>query len=89
MASVNFLYRSTKPYGKLTARLLYRHMDQDFQYDSPTDIYVEKPFWDIYKTSKRLREAHLIEKKTIIEAKTSDLVVHVLNKFTKENTANQ
>lgn len=88
MASVNFLYRSTKPYGKLTARLLYRHMDQDFQYDSPTDIYVEKPFWDIYKTSKRLREAHLIEKKTIIEAKTSDLVVHVLNKFTKENTAN-
>lgn len=88
MASINFFYRSTKDYAKLTARLLYSSNGVNFQFDSPTEIYTSKEFWGLYRIGKKMREAHLIEKKNEIDTKISELKVLVLDSFSKEHISN-
>ena len=88
MASINFFYRSTKDYGKLTTRLLFSFNGVNYQLDSPTEIYTSKEFWDLYRSGKKMREAHLIVKKNEIDTKVSELKVLVLNSFSKEHISN-
>jgi integrase len=88
MASINFFFRSTKDYAKLTARLLYSTNGINYQFDSPTEIYTTKEFWSLYRNGKKMREAHLIEKKNEIDTKISELRVLVLNSFSKEHMSN-
>lgn len=88
MASINFFYRSTKDYAKITARLLYSSNGKNYQFDSPTEIYVSRDFWDLYKTGKKIRDAHLIEKKNELDTKTSELTVLILESFSKESIMN-
>ena len=88
MASINFFYRSTKDYGKLTTRLLFSFNGVNYQLDSPTEIYTSKEFWDLYRSGKKMREAHLIVKKNEIDTTVSELKVLVLDSFSKEHISN-
>jgi integrase len=46
MATVNFLYRSTKDKANLILRLLYRYNENDFVIGVPTKLEVEKNYWN-------------------------------------------
>ena len=45
MASINFLYRSTKEKSNLILRLLYRYNGTDFVLGSKIRIEIEKNYW--------------------------------------------
>ena len=52
MASVVFLYRSTKDSACLTARLLFRLDKKDFILASKTKLEVTKTYWNKKHTTK-------------------------------------
>ena len=45
MATVNFLYRSTKEKAPLNLRLLFRHDDKDYVLGAKTQFQVSKHYW--------------------------------------------
>lgn len=45
MATLNYLYRSTKPEACLNIRLLFRHNDIDYQIGAKSKIKVSKDYW--------------------------------------------
>lgn len=45
MASVNFLYRSTKDKSNLVLRLLYRYDGKDYVFGAKTQFEVFKQYW--------------------------------------------
>jgi hypothetical protein len=45
MASINFLYRSTKDKANLNLRLLYRYNGNDYVFGTKTKIEVSKNYW--------------------------------------------
>ena len=45
MATINFLFRSTKEEAPLTLRLLFRHNNKDFVFGASTKIKVTKEYW--------------------------------------------
>jgi len=58
MATINFLYRSTRPNSTLTVRLLFRHADKDYTFATRTNETIEKVLFEkIYK--KNIRDAEL------------------------------
>ena len=54
MATVNFLYRSTKEKANLHVRLLYRFNDNDFVFGANTKFETTKDYWS---------DNHIIDKK--------------------------
>ena len=53
MASVVFLYRSTKESACLTARLLFRHEKKDYVLASKTKLKVDRAYWEKKHTVNR------------------------------------
>ena len=45
MATINFLFRSTKEEAPLTLRLLFRHNDVDYVFGSTIKLNVKKEYW--------------------------------------------
>ena len=45
MASINFLYRSTKEKANLNVRLLFRHNSKDYVFGAKTNLEVLKHYW--------------------------------------------
>lgn len=88
MASIKFYYRSTKEYAKLTARLRFSHNNKNYQYDAPTEIYVDKRFWDDLLSGKRFKEAEQLKKKQDIDAQMAGLNIRVIDAFSRENFIN-
>lgn len=74
MATVNFLYRSTKDKADLVLRLLYRFNDNDFVFGAKTKYEVSKDYWN---------ENHVPDKKTKKIKGTKD--VDILNKRLEVN----
>ena len=79
MASVNFLYRSTKDKAPLTLRLLYRHKDKDFVFGSKVKYEVEKGYWKIHY--KNTRDATIRNKQTEVNAELQKIENFILNAF--------
>jgi integrase len=80
MATVNFLYRSTKDKAPLTLRLLFRHKGKDFVFSSRTKYEVEKNYW----SKKHFNNSKNAEIKVKQAKVTSDLLKienYVLDKF--------
>jgi len=75
MATVNFLYRSTKDKANLHVRLLYRFSDNDFVFGANTKFETTKDYWS---------ENHVVDKKTKKIKGTKD--VQTLNKRLEVNT---
>jgi hypothetical protein len=82
MASVNFLYRSTKDSANLNLRLLYRYNDEDFVHGVKTKLEIEYNNW--YGHHAELKGNKKKGSKEIKIKKTND--VDVLNRRLEVNT---
>jgi len=86
MATINFLYRSTKETGNLTLRLLFSINGKGLSIYGNTKISISKENWNlINKPKSKRKDISIINLKTEIESKTTELQNHVLSAFEKTN----
>ena len=81
MATVNFLYRSTKDKANLIIRLLYRHNDEDYVFGANTKLQVTKQYWTKDQKQKRPKDIEISNKQTEVNNELNKLENHVLNAF--------
>lgn len=80
MASINFLYRSTKDKSNLNLRLLYRYNGKDYVLGSKTKVEVEKKYWN--KLHKRKsKDIEITNKQTEINVELNKIENHILTAF--------
>ncbi len=92
MATVNFLYRSTKDKANLHLRLLYRFNDTDFVVGVNTKFEVSKDYWDknhvIDKKTKKIKgtkEPDILNKRLEVNNELNNIENHVLKAFNSVN----
>jgi integrase len=85
MATVNFLYRSTREKAPLVIRLLYRHNDNDFVFGAKTKLEVSKYYWSKEHKRKRGLDIDLVNTQTEVNKKITEIKNHVLTNFNKTN----
>tara|TARA_B100000787_G_scaffold165364_1_gene149152 strand:+ start:238 stop:453 length:216 start_codon:yes stop_codon:yes gene_type:complete len=56
MATINFLYRSTKEEAPLTIRILHRHKNKDYVFSCKTEYEIKKSYWKLHGTKSRNAE---------------------------------
>jgi integrase len=84
MATVNFLYRSTKEKANLSLRLLYRFNDIDFVFGANTKCEVSKEYWN--KQHKKKSKNITIENLQIeINDKLKLIKDHIIKVFNSVN----
>lgn len=81
MATVNFLYRSTKRKACLNMRLLFRSNNKDFAIGGKSKIEVSKDYWNNYHTLKRIKDIEIKNLQSSVSDKISDLENYILNEF--------
>jgi integrase len=93
MATVNFLYRSTKDKANLHLRLLYRYNDNDFVFGANTKFEVLKDYWNenhiIDKKTKKIKgtkEVSILNKRLEVNNELNKIENHVLNAFNTVST---
>lgn len=95
MATINFLYRSSKENAPLNVRLLFREEGADFIIGAISKVMIydreeliqnpklsAKEFWNKY-AKKRPKDIELINKKAQLEAELNKLENHILKAFDK------
>lgn len=95
MATINFLYRSTKDKANLHLRLLYRFNDIDFVIGANTKFEVSKDYWNnqhkqrVFKKTNNTDELNKIQdiktKQNDIDKELNNIENHILKAF---NTIN-
>jgi integrase len=95
MATVNFLYRSTKENANLSLRLLYRFNETDFVFGANTQLEVSKDYWSKehkktkFKKTSDILESNIIqaikEKQTKVTTELNKIENHVLKAFNSVN----
>ncbi|MFH6966352.1 tyrosine-type recombinase/integrase [Flavobacterium sp. FlaQc-28] len=84
MATVNFLYRSTRDRCNLTLRLLFRHNKFDFTIDAKTKIDVSKDFF--YKGRKQsTKDSALKKSQNEFERILNEIEHYVINLYNVSN----
>ena len=91
MATVNFLYRSTKEKANLHLRLLYRFNETDFVLGVNTNFEVSKDYWanehkkTKFKKTSDIVETNLIqeikERQTKVKNELNEIEKHILTAF--------
>ncbi|MGK0414599.1 MAG: integrase [Polaribacter sp.] len=84
MASINFLYRSTKEKANLNVRLLYRHNNKDFVFGAKTKLEVSKTYWS-KQHKKKSKDIGITNLQTEIKNELNKIENHVLNAFNSVN----
>ena len=87
MASINFLYRSTKENANLNLRLLFRYNDKDYVFGAKTKFEIEKNYWS-KQHKKKSKDIDITNKQTEVNNKLNKIENHVLNAFNSVNTVN-
>ena len=87
MASVNFLYRSTKEKSNLNIRLLYRYNGNDFVLGSKINLEVKKNYWS-KQHKKKSKDIDITNKQTEINNELNKIENYVLKSFNSVNTKN-
>ena len=80
MASINFLYRSTKEKSNLILRLLYRYNGTDFVLGSKIMIEVEKNYWN-KQHKKKSKDIDITNQQTEINNQLNKIENHILKAF--------
>jgi len=88
MASVVFLYRSTKDSACLTARLLFRLEKKDFILASKTKLEVTKTYWN-KKHATKSKDISIINRQTQIKNELNKITQFVLKEFNKSSAPDQ
>jgi site-specific recombinase XerD len=94
MASVNFLYRSTKNNAPLNVRLLFRHNSKDYTFGAKSKLYIytydelqqnnkldASKYWNELHTAKSSRNIDLGNKQHDINTAIKKIENFVLNEF--------
>jgi len=91
MASINFLYRSTKDKSNLILRLLYRNNNTDYVFGAKTMFEIEKTYWNKWhvitkqdkknKKSLKSKDIDITNKQTDVNNELNKIENHVLNAF--------
>lgn len=81
MASVNFLYRSTKSQSNLQLRLLFRHNGKDNVLGAKTNLTVTKNYWKNLHGLKKPKDIDIINEQYRINQELVAIESHVLNSF--------
>lgn len=85
MATVNFLYRSTKEKAPLNLRLLFRYKDNDFVIGANTKCEVSKLYWSKEHSQKRLKDIDTANKQLEVNNELNRIENHVLKAFNGVN----
>jgi hypothetical protein len=84
MATVNFLYRSTKDKANLILRLLYRSNNTDFVFGGNTKYEVSKYYWS-KQHKKKSKDINITNRQTEVNNELNKIENHVLNAFNSIN----
>ena len=84
MASINFLYRSTKEKSNLILRLLYRYNGTDFVLGSKIRIEIEKNYWS-KQHKKKSKDIDITNQQTEINNQLNKIENYVLRAFHSVN----
>ena len=84
MASVNFLYRSTKEKSNLNLRLLFRNNGKDYVFGAKTNIEISKYYWS-KQHKKKSKDIDITNKQTDINNELNKIENYVLNAFNSVN----
>lgn len=84
MATVNFLYRSTKDYSNLELRLLFRCNNEDFVFGTKSRIFVSKEYWKA-KHNKKSKDISIINEQNRVNSEIKKLEMFILKAFENEN----
>ena len=87
MASINFLYRSTKETSNLNVRLLFRHNAKDYVFGAKTKVEVSKIYWS-KQHKKKSKDIDITNQQTEINNQLNKIENHVLKAFNSVNTDN-
>ena len=85
MATVNFLYRSSKEKAPLVLRLLFRFNNKDFVFGAKTKLEVSKHYWTNLHTLKRPKDIEIANKQRDIYNELNNIENHVLSAFKEIN----
>lgn len=80
MATINFLYRSTKEKSNLHLRLLYRFNDIDFVFGANIKYQVSKDYW-CKQHKKSTKDAELKTKQIEVNNELNKIENHILSAF--------
>ena len=82
MATINFLYRSTKENANLILRLLFRFDETDYVIGANTKLEVSKDYWSkLHK--KNTKDAELRTKQVDINKDLNEIENHILKAFNR------
>lgn len=85
MATVNFLYRSTKEKAPLNLRLLFRYNEIDYVFGAKTKIEVSKSYWTKQHNQTRPKDIKVSNKQNEVNTEMNKLQNYLLEMF---NTVN-
>lgn len=85
MATVNFLYRSSKDKAPLVLRLLFRHNNKDFVFGAKTKLEVSKHYWRNLHSLKRPKDIEVANKQREIHNELNNIENHILEAFKEVN----
>lgn len=84
MATVNFLYRSTKDKANLHLRLLYRFNNIDFVIGANTKLEVSKIYWS-RQHKKKSKDINITNQQKDVKTELNKIENHILNSFNSVN----
>jgi integrase len=84
MASINFLYRSTKEKSNLNVRLLFRYNGNDFVFGAKTKVEVSKIYWS-KQHKKNSKDIEITNLQTEINNELNKIENYILKAFNSVN----
>ncbi|MCC4230039.1 tyrosine-type recombinase/integrase [Zunongwangia profunda] len=81
MATVNFLYRSTREKAPLNLRLLFRHNNKDFAIGGKTKLEVSRDYWENLHTKTRKIDVEVKNQQKEVNKKLGEIESHILKTF--------
>lgn len=81
MATVNFLFRSTKSKANLVIRLLFRDNGQDYVYGAKTKCEVTKDYWKKQHNLTRVKDIEISNERIRLNTELNKIEKHVLRAF--------
>ncbi|MFB9058038.1 tyrosine-type recombinase/integrase [Mariniflexile ostreae] len=85
MATVNFLFRSTKENAPLNLRLLFRHNDKDHVLGAKTQLDVSKHYWTKEHPQKRPKDVEVTNRQQEVNTELNKIENHILKAFEEVN----
>lgn len=81
MATINFLYRSSREQAPLNFRLLFTHNGTPIQIGGKTQLVISKDYWQNYHSKQRINDIDLKNEQTEVKKELSKFESYILKSF--------